>query len=188
MTTKELRERNEILRQQLAARWEAGEQLTKSEYHKMVAFTKAPKKKVGDFEMRDFYKSYKIMTRDNIEYRISEGMYGKVVETFFRKSVRDMIQEGIPIEIRPGFGEIRIESYKPRGPKQKRRVDICSTMRNGFCTYYMNEHSNGIVYKHKWIRNRSLPFMDFYRFDPKRYNRKALSERIFQGNVKFLPQ
>ena len=180
----EVKEKLRVLRADLYERWLNGEILSSEDYARLVALTPLPRQGT-DFTTRDFYTSYKKTTKGNIEYRVSELLYGRLTSGYIQKMIQDLILNNKEIKTCPNIGTFSIISFIPSTHAHKKAINFPESKKRGFRVYYMNEHTGGKVYKFRWKCNPQIPFFRYYKFDPFKPIRKQLYENIVQNNAEY---
>lgn len=105
--------------------------------------------------------------------------------------LRNKILDGYTVELPLGMGYLGVAGYKSKVPKA---IDWIETTKlyerdpkakeEKKRVYYLNQHTEGILYKIKWhkilVKNYQI---DYYIFIPSRPFKKEVSKRIFDGQT-----
>lgn len=136
-----------------------------------------------DHNLHKIYKQYCIEVPTQIQ--TTKENFFKVNKQFVEKAVEKILKaEQVKF---PLLGSFRIQKFmQDFTDTSKLRVDLKKSRELGKTMYFMNEHTDGYVYKWKWHKNFRHKYIPYYSFLPARYTvRRKLPWVLKNTNQQF---
>jgi cell division protein YceG involved in septum cleavage len=131
--------------------------------------------------LTNFYRDYRTKNKDT-HFDLVQGEYKFLVKVLIKEILND-IQSGKTFKFPFNLGDFYI--YKKR---QKRKpIDWKNTKKFGKYIYHLNLHSDGLIFKYKWNKNKAR-FINksIYEFKPSRANARALAKLAKADNLEIV--
>lgn len=147
--------------------------------HREIGKIKLPKSVITDWSAKEFYLAYKHHVGNNKMYKMSYMLHRKITFLYLRKVVGYLLDENVQIKTSPSIGSIGFQRC-PAKTLRKRMINFCETRKRKFPVYYLNEHTNGDIYKTRWIKP-TIPFSSHYLFNFADHIKKKMSENVLNN-------